>query len=71
MRLRAYRLMYAELNRQLAEHGMASLPPPPEALTPSGGLRADFARGCLHGNQRYAQGLAAQIREVLAHAAPL
>jgi hypothetical protein len=38
-------------------------------LAPAGGLRSDHARGCLHGNQRYAEGLAAQIREVLAHVA--
>lgn len=71
MRLRLYRLMYAELNRQLAEHGIASLPPPPDSLTAAGGLKADHARGCLHGNTLYAQGLAAQIREVLAHVASL
>lgn len=71
MRLRLYRLMYAELNRQLAEHGVASLPPPPDSLTAAGGLKADHARGCLHGNTLYAQGLAAQIREVLAHVAPV
>lgn len=71
MRLRVYRLMYAELNRQLAEHGILSLAPPPESLTPAGGLRADCARGCLHGNTRYAQGLATQIREVLAHVASI
>lgn len=68
MRRRIYRLMYAELGRQLAEHGIASLAPPAGALTPAGGLRADFARGCLHGNERYAELLAGQIREVL-HAA--
>ncbi|HEV6968699.1 hypothetical protein [Roseateles sp.] len=71
MRKRFYDLMYAELNRQLGEHGIASLPPPPGSLTPAGGLRADHARGCLHGNQRYAEGLAQQIREVLAHVASL
>jgi hypothetical protein len=71
MRLRFYQLMYGELNRQLAEHGIASLPAPPGSLTPAGGLKADHARGCLHGNQLYAQGLAAQIREVLAHVASL
>ena len=65
MRLRVYRLMYAELNRQLAEHGIVSLAPPPGSLTAAGGLKADHARGCLHGNTLYAQGLAAQIREVL------
>lgn len=69
MRKRFYDLMYAELNRQLAEHGVASLAPPPGSLTADGGLKADHARGCLHGNQLYAQGLAAQIREVLAHVA--
>lgn len=71
MRLRFYRLMYAELNRQLAEHGIASLAPPPGSLTPDGGLKAGHARGCLHGNTLYAQGLATQIREVLAHVASL
>ena len=67
MRLRVYRLMYAELDRQLAAHGIASLVPPPDALTPDGGLKADFARGCLHGNERYAELLALQIRETLGH----
>ena len=71
MRLRFYRLMYGELNRQLAAHGIASLPPPPGSLTPAGALRADHARGCLHGNQLYAQGLAVQIREVLEHVSSL
>ena len=71
MRLRVYRLMYEELNRQLAEHGVASLAPPPNSLTPAGGLKAEHARGCLHGNTLYAQGLAAQIQEVLTHVASL
>lgn len=71
MRLRLYRLMYAELNRQLAAHGITSIEPPPDSLTPNGGLKAAHARGCLHGNERYAEGLAIQIREVLAHVASL
>lgn len=71
LRQRFYRLMYAGLNRQLAAHGILSLPPPPGSLTPAGGLRADHARGCLHGNTFYAQGLAAQIEEVLAHVPPV
>jgi hypothetical protein len=65
MRQRFYRLMYAGLNRQLAAHGIRSLPPPPGSLTPAGGLKAEHARGCLHGNTWYAQGLAEQIQEVL------
>ncbi len=68
MRLRFYQLMVRELNRQLAAHGILSLAPPPESLTQAGGLKAEHARGCLHGNEWYAQGLAAQIQEVLAHA---
>lgn len=71
MRRRFYRLMYAGLNRQLAAHGILSLGPPPGSLTPAGGLKAEHARGCLHGNEWYAQGLAAQIQEVLAHVPPL
>lgn len=71
MRQRFYRLMYAELNRQLAGHGILSLAPPPGSLTAAGGLKADHARGCLHGNEGYAQGLAIQIREVLANVASL
>lgn len=67
MRQRFYRLMYAGLNRQLAAHGILSLAPPHGSLTASGGLKAEHARGCLHGNTFYAQGLAAQIEEVLAH----
>jgi hypothetical protein len=54
MRLRFYKLMYAELNRQLAAHGIASLAPPPGSLTTAGGLKAEHARGCLHGNILYA-----------------
>jgi hypothetical protein len=65
MRQRFYRLMYAGLNHQLAAHGIRSLPPPPGSLTAAGGLKAEHARGCLHGNTWYAQGLAEQIREVL------
>lgn len=68
MRRRFYQLMYAGLNRQLAAHGILSLAPPPGSLTPAGGLKAEHARGCLHGNEWYAQGLAQQIQEVLAHA---
>lgn len=67
-RLRFYQLMYAGLNGQLAAHGVQSLAPPPGSLTPRGGLKAEHARGCLHGNQAYAQGLAQQILEVLDHA---
>ena len=67
MRQRIYRLMYADLNQRLAQVGVLSLAPPAGALTPNGGLKAEFARGCLHGNELYAEQLAQQIREVLAH----
>ena len=69
MRQRFYRLMYDGLSRQLAQHGILSLEPPPESLTAAAGLKADHARGCLHGNEWYADGLSTQIREVLAHVA--
>lgn len=71
MRRRIYRLMYGDLNQRLAQMGILSLEPPPAALTEGGGLRAEFARGCLHGNEAYAELLAQQIREVLAHVPPL
>ena len=71
MRQRIYQLMYSELGNELARHGVLSLPAPANALTPSGGLRADMARGCLHGNQGYAELLAAQITEALSHVPPL
>jgi len=71
MRQRVYRLMLEALGRELAAHGIASLSAPAGALTPAGGLKADFARGCLHGNQRYAELLAQQMAEVLAHVPPV
>lgn len=70
-RLRIYRLMLSDMATRLQAYGVESLLPPSGALTPAGGLHADFARGCLHGNQRYAELLAEQIREVLAHVTPL
>ncbi|WP_457442168.1 hypothetical protein [Roseateles sp. P5_E4] len=71
MRQRIYRLMYGDLNQRLAQMGILSLAPPVGALTGNGGLKAEFARGCLHGNELYAELLAQQIREVLADVPPL
>ncbi|MFG6489452.1 hypothetical protein ACG04R_22430 [Roseateles sp. BYS78W] len=68
-RARLYRLMLSDMAERLRAYGVDSLPPPPGSLTPAGGLKAEHARGCLHGNQAYAEGLATQIREVLAHVA--
>jgi len=65
MRLRLYRLMTADLAARLQPYGIASLPPPPGALTPAGGLHEDFARGCLHGNHEYARLLGEQVKAYL------
>lgn len=68
MRDRLYGLMYAELNRTLAGYGIESLPLPAAALTPAGGLKAEFARGCLHGNEQYAREMALDMKRSLADA---
>ncbi|HET7795680.1 MAG TPA: hypothetical protein VFL64_20000 [Rhizobacter sp.] len=68
MRQRLYKLMYGTLNRDLAAYGIESLPVPSEALTPAGGLRADWARGCLHGNEHYGAALGQQMKRRLQHA---
>lgn len=68
MRKRLYRLMYDTLNRDLAAYGIESLPIPAEALTARGGLRADWARGCLHGNGRYGAALGTLMKRSLQHA---
>ena len=70
-RMRMYRLMLADMDARLKVHGIDSVMPPAGALTPAGGLLPDFARGCLHGNERYGELLAQQIREALAHVTPL
>ncbi|PTT77846.1 hypothetical protein DBR42_24615 [Pelomonas sp. HMWF004] len=68
MRMRIYRLLLADLGQRLAAYGIESLAPPAGALTEAGGLKADFARGCLHGNQHYAGLLGEQIKQRLRHA---
>lgn len=65
MRLRLYRLMMSDLAARLQAYGIASLAPPADALTAGGGLRADFARGCLHGNHEYARLLGEQVKSYL------
>lgn len=67
-RRRLYKLMYDTLDRDLAAYGIESLPVPAEALTPNGGLRADWARGCLHGNEHYGAALGQQMKRSLQHA---
>lgn len=68
VRKRLYQLMYRTLERDLAPYGIESLPVPTEALTPNGGLRADWARGCLHGNEHYGAALGQQMKRSLGHA---
>lgn len=67
MRLNIYNLMYQELEKKLEKYGIVNIPAPSIALTPSGGMKADFASGCLHGNEQYAKGLVLQIQQVLNH----
>ena len=61
MRQPTHQLMYSELSNELAQHGVLCLPVPANPLKSSGGLRAEMALGCLHGNQGYAELLALQI----------
>lgn len=68
MRRRLYQLMYGDLNQSLAGYGIASLPLPAAALTPAGGLKAEYARGCLHGNEQYAREMALDMKRSLADA---
>lgn len=62
LRKKIYDAMYDGLSGRLREHGVATIPTPPECLTAAGGLRAEHAHGCLHGNDRYGRALIATLR---------
>ena len=57
IRKKIYSAMYDLLTQKLNRFGVRTLPAPAEALTESGGLRADYASGCLHGNNMYGRAL--------------
>ncbi|RKP58466.1 hypothetical protein [Pararobbsia silviterrae] len=63
LRLKMYRAMYDQLAGQLERYGVRTLFTPQECLTEAGGLRADYAHGWLHGNQRYGRALIAEFKK--------
>ncbi len=57
IRYKIYHAMYDQLTAKLENYGVRTLQAPSEALTESGGLRAEYASGCLHGNNLYGRAL--------------
>jgi hypothetical protein len=57
IRKKIYHAMYDQLTTKLENYEVKTLPPPNEALTDSGGLRTEYASGCLHGNNLYGRSL--------------
>ena len=53
LRKKIYDMMYDVLVNDLNKIGVKSIFAPQEALTDSGGLRSEFASGCLHGNGNF------------------
>lgn len=57
VRKKIYDAMYENLSTRLLRYGVETLEAPAEALNESGGLRSDFASGCLHGNKNYGRAI--------------
>lgn len=57
VRKKIYSAMYENLSAELHRYGVETLEAPADALTESGGLRSDFASGCLHGNKNYGRSI--------------
>ena len=61
LRLKIYQALYQPLAERLAGFGVQTLFAPAQSLTPAGGLRSEFASGCLHGNHAYGRALMADL----------
>lgn len=61
LRKKIYDAMYDRLSCQLAAYGITTIYAPQECLTPEGGLCADYAHGCLHGNDKYGRALLGEL----------
>jgi hypothetical protein len=57
MRKKLYDAMYDGLAAKLQHFGIRSFMAPSECLTQAGGLKEEFAHGCLHGNDAYGRSL--------------
>jgi hypothetical protein len=62
LRRKIYDVMYQPLAEKLAGLGIETIFTPNEALTESGGLRVEYAHGCLHGNAQYGRVLMAEFK---------
>lgn len=65
VRLKVYRVYCRLLGTVLQSLNIEALPAPAAALDEFGGLRAEFAFGCTHGNEAYGAMVAAQIAAAL------
>jgi hypothetical protein len=63
IRKKIYSAMYDTLSNNLLRYGVNTWQAPTESLTESGGLRSDFASGCLHGNHNYGRAILKQLEE--------
>ena len=57
VRKKIYQVMYDSLSSSLDNFGIKTLRAPLESFTDTGGLREDFASGCLHGNHLYGRAI--------------
>lgn len=57
LRKKIYDMMYGILSENLHKIQVTQIFAPQETLTDSGGLKSEFASGCLHGNDMYGRAL--------------
>lgn len=66
LRLKIYEYMHTILMEKLSNINVELVGAPKSSLTSLGGMREDYAHGCLHGNNLYGQALMALLeREVI------
>jgi len=64
LRKKIYDAMHDLLSSELSKYGIETIFTPSECLTSRGGLKSDFAHGCLHGNDHYGRALMSKLREM-------
>ncbi len=60
-RMKVFDVMFKFIAAQMTAMRVETIHHPQEALTPAGGLKTEYAAGCLHGNARYGKALIAQL----------
>ena len=63
LRKKIYDAMHIPLSEQLKQFGIETIFTPAKCVTANGGLRSEFACGCLHGNERYGVALLSALIE--------